>query len=205
MDIPINADVLCAGKACGRSTCLIVNPVDEQVTHVVVTEKEFPNIKRLVPVGKIATSTADSIQLDCSQAALANMDAFEETDFIEAGKLESQLPYSEPFVVWPYSTYDYMPMPLEHENIPIGEVAIRRYTPVKATDGHVGKVDEFVVDSKNANVTHLVLREGHLWGEKDVSIPVSEIKEITGEAVFLKLDKKAVAALPAIPVKRRWK
>ena len=205
MDIPINVEVLCAGKPCGRSTYLVINPVNERVTHLVVAEKVFPNIERLVPVDKILASSPNSIQLRCNQTDLSDMDTFEETDFIEAGKLEKSLPYSVPYEVWPYAMYDAMPMPFEHERIPAGEVAIRRGTSVKATDGDIGKVDEFLIDPENDVITHLVLREGHLWGKKDVTIPVSEINKIAEEAIYLKLDKKAVETLPTVPVRRNWK
>jgi sporulation protein YlmC with PRC-barrel domain len=205
MDIPINVDVLCAGKPCGRSTYLIVNPVNEHITHLVVAEKAFPNIERLVPVDRILESTPKSIQLRCSQADLSGMDTFDETDFIKAGQLEVSLPYSVPYEVWPYAMYDAMPVPFEHEHIPAGEIAIRRGTPVEATDGEVGKVDEFLVDPENDVITHLVLREGHLWGKKDVTIPVSEINRIAEEAVYLKLDKEAIEELPTVPVRRKWK
>ena len=205
MDIPINVDVMCAGKPCGRSTYLIVNPVNEHITHLVVAEKAFPNIERLVPVDRILESTPKSIQLRCSQADLSGMDAFDETDFIKAGQLEVSLPYSVPYEVWPYAMYDAMPVPFEHEHIPAGEIAIRRGTPVEATDGEVGKVDEFLVDPENDVITHLVLREGHLWGKKDVTIPVSEINRIAEEAVYLKLDKEAIEELPTVPVRRKWK
>ena len=205
MDIPINVEVLCAGKECGRSTSLVINPINERVTHLVVTEKVFPNIERLVPVDKILASSPNSIQLRCSQTDLSNMDAFEETDFIGAGQLEASFPYNVPYEVWPYAMYEAMPVPLEHEHIPAGEVVIRRGTPVKARDGQVGKVDEFLVDPENDVITHLVLREGHLWGKKDVTIPVSEIDKITDEAVRLKLDKDAIATLPSVPLRRKWK
>jgi sporulation protein YlmC with PRC-barrel domain len=205
MDIPINVEVLCAGKECGRSTSLVINPINEQVTHLVVAEKAFPNIEHLVPVDKILASTPNSIQLRCSQTDLAAIDTFEETDFIEAGKLEASLPYSVPYEVWPYAIYEAVHMPLERDRIPIGEVAIHRSTPVKATDGQVGRVDEFLVDPEDDTISHLVLREGHLWGQKDVTIPVSEIKKITEEAVYLKLDKKTIEVLPTVPVRRRWK
>ena len=205
MDIPINVEVLCAGRACGRSVCLIINPINERITHLIVAEKTFPNLERLVPVDKILSSSPNSIQLRCSQTDLSDMDTFEETDFIQAGQLEASLPYSVPYEVWPYAMYDAMPISLEHERIPAGEVAIRRGTPVKATDGDVGKVDEFLVDPENDVITHLVLREGHLWGKKDVTIPVSEIDKIADEAVYLKLDKDAIATLPAVPLRRRWK
>jgi sporulation protein YlmC with PRC-barrel domain len=205
MDIPINVDVLCAGKSCGRSTSLIINPVNEQVTHLVVSERAFPNIERLVPVNKILASTPNSIQLRCSQDDLSNTEAFQETDFIDSGRMKSALPFGVPYQVWPYSMYDAMPTPLEHEHIPAGEVVIHRGTPVKATDGQVGKVDEFLIDPENNSISHLVLREGHLWGKQDITIPVSEINKIAEDAVYLKLDKKAIEALPTIPVQRKWK
>jgi len=53
------------------------------------------------------------------------------------------------------------------------------------------------------HITHLVLREGHLWGEKDVTIPVSQIDHIEEGTVHLKLSKPDIEALPAIPVRRR--
>ena len=69
----------------------------------------------------------------------------------------------------------------------------------------MGKVDEFLVDPQNDNISHLVLREGHLWGQQDVTIPVSEIDKITEDAVYLKLDKNDITTLPTVPVKRKWK
>jgi len=205
MDIPINVDVLCAGELCGRSTCLIVNPINERVTHLVVIENDFPYIERLVSVETILASSPNSIQLRCNKAKLSEMEPFEETDFINAGQLESALPYDAPCLIWPYSMYRAAPMALEHERIPAGEVAIRRGTPVKAADGQAGKVDEFLVDPVNDVITHLVLREGHLWGKRDVTIPVSEIEKIAEDGVQLKLDKNALEKLPAIPVNRKWK
>jgi len=74
---------------------------------------------------------------------------------------------------------------------------------VEATDGRVGRVDEFLVNPLNDHITHLVLREGHLWGQKDVTIPVSEIERIDGNTVYLKLDIRQVEALPAVPLKQR--
>lgn len=87
--------------------------------------------------------------------------------------------------------------------MPPGELALRRGTRVDATDGHVGRVDEFLIDPATGHITHVVLREGHLWGQKDVTIPVSEIDRIEEDTVHLKLDRHSIAALPAIPIRRR--
>ena len=205
MDLPINVEVMCAGELCGRSTCLIVNPINPRITHLVVIENDFPYVERLVSVETILDSSPNSIQLRCNKAELSGMEPFKEADFISAGRLESTFPYRAPYLVWPYSIYEGAPILLEHEHIPAGEVVIRRGTPVKAIDGRIGKVDEFLVDPQNNLITHLVLREGHLWGQKDVTIPVSNIDRIADDGVYLKLGKKGIAALPTVPVQRNWK
>jgi len=40
------------------------------------------------------------------------------------------------------------------------------------------------------------MREGHLWGQKDIIIPLSAMKDIRKDTVFLKLDKARVESLP---------
>ena len=36
----------------------------------------------------------------------------------------------------------------------------------------------FVADPQTGHITHLILREGHLWGQRDVVIPVNAIERI---------------------------
>jgi hypothetical protein len=45
----------------------------------------------------------------------------------------------------------------------------------------------------------LVMREGHLWGKKEVTIPLSAIGDTHEDTVFLKLDKKLIESLPIFP------
>ncbi len=79
-----------------------------------------------------------------------------------------------------------------------------RGTRVEATDGYVGKVDEFVVNPENCHITHLVMREGHLWGQREVIIPLSAIGDTREDIVYLKLDKHQIESLPTFPLRRRW-
>jgi sporulation protein YlmC with PRC-barrel domain len=205
MEIPMNVDVICGTETCGSTTQLVINPINEKVTHLVVAGKDFPNIERMVPIKFIAETSSNWIKLNCTPTKLSAMEPFTETDFIDSGKVEIVLPFDEPYIFWPYGIYENVPMPLEKKHLPAGEVAIHRGSPVHAKDGKIGKVDEFLIDPKRDFITHLVLREGHLWGQKDVVISVEEIDRITDNGVYLKLDKKAVEALPAIAVKRKWK
>jgi sporulation protein YlmC with PRC-barrel domain len=152
---------------------------------------------------------ADTIRLRCSKAELEQMNPFVKTEFVQ-----KQVPvYSEYHggmygmgsYYMPYVTSEItMKVPVEHQQIPPGELAVRRGTHVDATDGYVGKVDEFVVNPENGDITHLVMREGHLWGQKDVIIPLSALGDTKNDTVFLRLDKHQIESLPTFPVHRRW-
>jgi len=202
MDIPIDADVQCTDGVGGRSTYVVLNPVTRRVTHVVVRQDSFPQLERLVPVGMVAETSPDQIHLNCSQQELHGLVPFIETEF-----LPGEFPYEayEPdeYRLWPYVLPDDELVPVEYERVPPGELAVRRGSHVRATDGDVGRVDEFLVDRESEHITHLVLREGHLWRQKDVLIPVSEIGQIDEDRVYLTLSKEEVANLPTIPL-RRW-
>jgi hypothetical protein len=218
MDIPINAAVQCSDGPVGRSTYVVVNPVSDQVTHIVVRQKLPSPVDRLVPIRFVQAATSERIELSCSCSKLAQMRPFVETEFI---RVRAPL-----FAVDGYSSYgdaDMMTLPYSRmepahtvegatqglmqqriKAVPPGELALRRGARVHAADGHVGRVDEFIVDPQNMHITHLTMRKGHLWGEEEISIPLSEIERIGEDAVYLKLDKRQIEALPAINVRRRW-
>jgi sporulation protein YlmC with PRC-barrel domain len=197
LDIPINAKVLCAdGQPCGRTSYVVLNPVTKTMTHVVVKRGVWPNDERLVPIELVIDSALEHIQLSCSRDKLAAMDTFIETEFVES-EVDQYLTDSY-VLAWPYRYPAMRRVTVEHERIPIGELAIRRGARVEASDGYAGHVDGFLVDETSEHITHLVLREGHLWGQKDVTIPVSEIARIEEDVVHLRLDKDNIEKLPMV-------
>lgn len=202
MDIPINAAVYCTEGICGKSTVVILDPTTGEITHIVVKERSFPNLEHLVSINHIKASTPDSIQLICSAAELQKMDQFIEHKFIQLDEPFAPYPAGG-YLVWPYVQPigdDYID--LRSEQIPLGELAIHRGAQVKATDGAVGTVDEFMINPKNRQVSHFVMREGHLWGKKDVTIPIGEVAHFSDDIVYLKLDKAGIEALPSVPLRR---
>lgn len=203
MDIPVNAEVACVDGVCGQSTYVIINPISRQVTHVVVKQKEGLHTEHLVPLGLVAGTTHDLIRLRCTTDELAKIEPFTETEYVQE-RIPDVDYMEDAYLVWPYHIPELnTTIPITHQRIPHGELAVHRGARVEATDGHVGRVDEFLVDPVDTHITHLVLREGHLWGQKDVTIPVSQIDRIEEDTVYLKLDKHSVEALPAIPIRRR--
>jgi sporulation protein YlmC with PRC-barrel domain len=204
MEIPLQAQVECTDGVCGRSVYVLINPVVEKVTHLVVRE-DSSNMEYIVPVDAVSETIADTIQLRCSKAALEKMEPFLKTTFVEGKIPDYEGSYGMGTYLWPYVIPEKtVYMSVEDRQIPPGEVAVRRGTRVEATDGYVGRVDEFVVNPENGHITHLVMREGHLWGQKEVIIPLSAMGDTREDTVFLKLDKHQIESLPAFPVHRRW-
>ena len=202
MDISLNAPVACSDGAAGHVSALILNPLDDQITHVVVRETGRLAIEREAPVLLVVEATPERITLSCTQAQLAALPPF------VAYEYEPTVPKSE---VQPPEVPLYRPylsvegeenIPVGFENIPRGETVLHRGARVRAVDGQVGRVDELVTGAGN-KVTHMLMREGHLWGQKDITIPVSQIDHIDEDTVYLKLTKQEIATLPTIPIRRR--
>jgi uncharacterized protein YrrD len=194
MDLPLNADVFCTDGLCGQSREVVLDKSDK-VTHLVVKEQPWPHTDLLVPVNLVTETTTHQIHLRCSKDELAKMQAVPKREVIK-----EEIPN---YVVSPYLVpLDYPEtrwVIVEHKSLPPGEVAVRLGAHVEATDGRVGRLDEFLMDPVSEQVTHLVMREGHLWGKRDVTIPVSEIDHLEENTIYLKLDKDQVEALPSVP------
>ncbi len=207
IDIPLNAKVECVDGSYGKSTGVIINPVTKKVTHFVVQGKGLHSSKEhLVPIDQVVETTSETIRLDYTKDELAAMEPFVKTHYIKS-TAPAYPGYYYDVYMRPYVTNAVMRpsyIPVKQECIPPGGLAVRRGARVEATDGKVGKVGEFLVDPASGHITHMVLMEGHLWGKKEITLPISGIKNAYEDRVDLKLDKQAIEALPPIAVKRHY-
>jgi len=196
MDIRLNVDVHCTDGRCGRSTYIILNPITERLTHLVVREQWPSRTERLVPIDWVAITTRDVIVLNKAREEFTQLEEFTQTEFVYR-----DVPHltSDPKVTmfWPYVASSKQVIDQEVRRIPYDELAVKRGTAVQATDGKVGSVDEFVVDAEDSQISHLVLREGNLLGAKEVIIPISYIDFLGEEGVYLNVDKKTIKTLPS--------
>jgi sporulation protein YlmC with PRC-barrel domain len=201
MNIPINTAIACADGPCGQAIALILNPVSDQVTHLVVREPGLLGVEYLTPVEFVIECTSELIRLSCTKDELAKLPPFMTTSYLSASS--GLMPgYGTGVMPWPdLSTPS--DLGFSHTTMPPDEVAIHRGAPVQAADGRIGAVEEFVVDPANNGITDVVLREGHLWNRQDVTIPVTYIDHIGDDIVYLTLNKHQIAALPALAVHRR--
>jgi uncharacterized protein YrrD len=70
-----------------------------------------------------------------------------------------------------------------------------------ANGEYIGDVDGFLVDDDH--ITHFVLERGHLWGRREVTVPIGAVASVKSDVVTLSLSKDEVGALPSHRV-HRW-
>ena len=89
------------------------------------------------------------------------------------------------------------PQAVTFDRVPAGEVAVRRGEHVHAADGPIGRVRGLVIDPGDHHVTHVLLDEGHLWGKKEVAIPIGAVTGLS-DGVRLSLSRDEVRDLPPV-------
>jgi len=213
----IGAETSCSDGTCGKVTRVIVDPVAKEVTHLVVEPEHRQGLGRLVPL-RLIDATASPIRLGCTQAEFEQLDPAEETRFLPgtsgyAGYGPGQVGY------WPYYGLGgpldmadggvsggltgigggIVSQTVTTDTVPQGEVEVRRGDPVEATDGDIGRVQGLVIDRGTRHVTHVLLQEGHLWGRKEVAIPIGAV-DSTGDRIRLRISKREVQDLPPVDV-----
>jgi len=200
INIPAKAIVYCANGIAGRSTYIIGNPKTDEITNLVVQSNRPPFHQYLVPIDQVNMTSDGRIKLKCNREDLHKMVPFESEEYIHTelpGYLRwEDVPAIPGFTTEPVATF----ISVKHRNIPPDELALHRGARVEATDGYVGEVDELLIDSKDMQVTHLVLVAKHMFEERKIKIPVSQIDYIYEDAVYLKLDKQRVDELPATSI-----
>jgi sporulation protein YlmC with PRC-barrel domain len=188
-EFAIGARANCSDGYCGVLRRIIIDPDARTVTHLAIEPRFGSKPGRLVPVD-LVESTADEIRLRCTIDEFDNLDLADEAQVVEglgagigsvAGAAPTGIPGPSPVVL--------------EDVIPKGEAEVAPGDPVFCLDGEIGQVQGLLVDPEGQHVTHVLLREGHLWGRKEVSIPISAV---TGAEYGIKvnLTKKQVEDLP---------
>lgn len=190
----------------GRVDALIVDPVDRQVSHLVVGTVVLGR-RRLVPVHLVTDADPDVVRVSLDEAALDQLDEFDEPAYNvpdAAYAADELLLDPGSYYLWPFATPADGMVLADHERIPKDEVAVRRGTEVVSSDGtKVGHVDEFLVDPSDGHITHVVLRQGHLLRhDDDVVIPVHQATRFEDDRIVLDIDLPAVESLDKLRVHR---
>jgi sporulation protein YlmC with PRC-barrel domain len=185
----IGAKANCSDGFCGEVSRMIIDPATRTVTHLVIEPKHRHEPARLVPVGLI-DATVGEIGLRCTIAEFGRLEAADDLEQVQgvgagvpldAGRTPMGVPHPSRVVA--------------QDVVPMGEAEVRRGEPVHALDGEIGRVEGFVVDPGDHRVTHVLLQEGHFWGRKEISIPISAVARVD-DGIRLSITKQQVEELP---------
>ncbi len=212
----IGARVSCSDGACGKLDRVVLDPISRVLTHLVVQPRGAIERGRLVPIDLVASATQEDIHLRSSLAEFNKLEEAEETHFLT--EADPELGYgADEVLAWPYYGLGMtgmgglgvagtgmvgMPPSITTDRIPVGELDVRRGEPVHASDGHVGGVQGLVIDPRDHHVTHLLLQEGHLWGKKQVAIPIGAITHVGDDDIRVNLTRDQIRDLPPVNLDR---
>jgi hypothetical protein len=188
------------------------------ITQLVVEPRRRSGLGRFVPLDLVAgvDSATGDITINCTADQFEQLESAEETQYTPGS---GAYPLFGPtqFLAAPYYSSD---VSIEGSGVPftaatvtadaplpnLADVAVHA-VPVEATDGKIGEVEGLIIDPGTHQVTHVLLREGHLWGHKDVAVPMSAVKDFDKadsdpDALRLSLTKQEVGDLPPVPAAR---
>lgn len=216
MRLEVGKPIRCTDGPFGELADVVIDPIRRRVTHLVVQPREALGPARLVPVDLAAAGAGDGeIALDCTADDVGRFPTVQESSYLRTG----EVPVGD--AEWDVGVEDVLAMPyyssmgltmepggldspivMTYDRIPKGEVEIRRSSQVISADGHgLGTVEAFLVDGDD--ITHIVLERGHLWGRRDVTIPIGAVARVETDSVTLTLSKDQVGTLPSTRV-HRW-
>jgi sporulation protein YlmC with PRC-barrel domain len=213
MRLELRQPVRCTDGELGELADVVIDPATRRVTHLVVQPSHPGGPARLVPVELAARAEGSAgISLRCSRTEAERLEPVRETAFLRLGEVPVDDPDwdvgLEKVLAPPYQPLDGPADPLEYaavtyDRIPKGEVEIQRASAVISADGHhLGHVDGFVIDGDTQGITHVVLERGHLWGRRDVTIPIGAVASVEIDRIGLNLSKDDVGELHAVRVRR---
>src|SRR4051812_45202690 len=214
MRLELGTPVRCTDDTFGELADVVIDPISKRLTHVVIRPRDQEEqAPRLVPVELAEGSDEGSeISLHCTVEEANRLEPVHEFAYLRLGESPVEDPDwdvgVEDVLALPYYPLDGPADPLQYaavsyDRIPKGEVEIQRASAVTSADGHhLGKVDGFVIDGDTQTITHVVLERGHLWGRRDVTIPIGAVASVEIDAVRLTLSKDEVGELPAVRVRR---
>jgi sporulation protein YlmC with PRC-barrel domain len=209
VEYEIGAAVSCHDGECGQLVRVVLDPVARAITHIVVEPKHREGQDRLVPIGLVDAGAAE-ICLRCSIDEFDKLEHASEIHFLSESVADLGYGKGE-MSVWPYyglggaigGGMPEGPQAYFTSRVPAGEVEVRRGEQVHASDGDIGRVQGLVIDPSTHQVTHVLLHEGHLWGKKQVSIPMGSVTAVDDEGVHLDLTRDEVKDLPPVALADR--
>jgi hypothetical protein len=215
-DLTLGKRVKCVDGPLGELDDVVIDPIAKRVTHLVVQPFHQHGRARLVPIELAEGGRGAAITLRCTLEEVRRLAPVQEMSYLRLDQYEVDDPdwdvgVKEVFAMPYYDTAGFATttpglgedVAVLYDRVPKGEVEVRRSSSVvSADDRTVGSVEGFLVDE--GQITHLVLERGHLWGKREITIPIGAIAKVSTDEVRLRLTKHELGELPSVPV-HRWR
>jgi sporulation protein YlmC with PRC-barrel domain len=215
MRLELGTSVRCTDGHFGKLADVVIDPASKRVTHLVVEPRHPSGATRLVPVDLAEPAEGPAISLRCTleearacesarEFRLLRLDAppIEDRDWDVGVQEVLAMPYYPNGVGEYVGTYDEN-VGISFDRVPKGEVEIRRASRMISADGDpVGHVDGLLVDSDD-RISDIVLRRGHLWRKRDITIPMSSVTKVETDTVTVGLTTEEIGKLPSVSTRRR--
>lgn len=210
-------------KKVGHVERVVMNPKDNEVTHLVVEKGFFFTTDRVLPIEMVGDTHTDKIILkaEYTKDDFNNLPEFEETLYIPANEVDhlkqpdsmnrKHVTKTPVYPYYYYGAYGYgatswqfapafWPTPdyvsYETKNVPEGSAVLKPGMDIITVDNEdVGSLDDVFMDSEQDRVSHFTLSKGMIFHETK-AIPVHWIDFVDEDHIHLMVTKKTIESLP---------
>ena len=188
------------GENAGSLHRVVIDPTTREVTHIVVQKGLLFKEDKVVPVDKIASTSHEKVDLNCSFEELKLMSPLEVAHYVPLSESSEGRQNLDPLAGGMYggspSTRNVI-MEVKR-SIPDELVALKEGARVvSADDQHVGNIEHVFTESETGTVTHFIVTQGLILPTRK-TLPIEWVKLITDDEVYLTVDAQNVEALPVI-------
>ncbi|NNF64144.1 MAG: hypothetical protein HKN07_07770 [Acidimicrobiia bacterium] len=186
------ADVATTDGPFGTLADVVVDPIADQLTHLVVTPSGELQLDRLVPLW-LTNETDDGIRIELDNQHVKQLQRSLSDDFVRSPTPPEVMEHDVRFRTVLYHPYFVDP---EHESrwadscqgVPIKEFDVKCGSDVvSSNDRLLGSIVGFLVAEDNVHA--LAVRSGLVGFTHDVVVPLEAISEIVADMVLLDLDR----------------
>jgi hypothetical protein len=202
VNFDIGAHAACLDGRCGRLALLVVDPVSESVTDLVIRRGISHKNDHVVSIDKVVEITEGEIHLGMRTKDLEMCPVYREVAFRVPARGWNNAQDKPEYIRYAISPYEGIggqsvtPSRSQHyhEGVEFGSTVIGGGTQVRCRQGEAGIVDHVLVDCHTGQITHLVVKrpmrpEFHI-------VPAEAIERVDDDSVLLTLTREEVSALP---------
>jgi uncharacterized protein YrrD len=209
------ADVFTAdGNQVGSIDRVVIDPYDDEVTHLVVNQGFLFTEDKVLPVDWISEANEDRITLRPDIEDLDRLPKYEETHYMPrheedpVPRADGRYAYRGVAPMYPYPHFGIGAWPTlgagteahterrTHRNIPHNTEALQTGAKVFSSDDkHVGEIESVLMDERDNQVSHFVIAQGFFFKDRKL-VPVTWVRTLMQDEVHLGVGSGTLDQLP---------